>query len=78
MVGVIGATLHRVLAGKSVYGELPAGDVITVLRHVLHARPDIDPGLAESHREVIEWCVAADPGDRPATAMELAERLEAL
>ena len=49
-----------------------------MIRRLLAGGPEVssrlDPGVAE----LIRACVAPDPSDRPATALALAEQIEAL
>ncbi len=77
-IWALGATLHKALAGTSVFGDIPTDDVLSALRHVLNTSPRVSPDLDDAARALIESCVAPAPEDRPATAMELAERLEVL
>ncbi|HEX8582484.1 MAG TPA: serine/threonine-protein kinase [Acidimicrobiales bacterium] len=74
----LGASLHRVLSGKGLYGELPDRDALLALRKVLTTAPTVDPSLGPAERDVIAACLTADPAERPRTAAELAERIEAL
>ena len=77
-VFALGATLHRALTGRGIYGDLPAGDAVAALRIALSreaaASPDLDPAV----RPVVAAAVSSDPRARPATALELAERIESL
>jgi hypothetical protein len=41
----------------------------------MFTRPVPDPGLSGPVRELIDECLAADPADRPPTALTVAERL---
>jgi DNA-binding CsgD family transcriptional regulator/Flp pilus assembly protein TadD len=74
----LGATIHFALAGGGLYGPLPADDPIMAMRRVASRPPVISAELDPGAREVIAWAVAADPAERPATALELAERIEEL
>ena len=74
----LGATLHYALVGQGLYGELPAGDPLLAMRRVVAYPPVISKALDPQAREVVLWAIAADPADRPATALELAERIEDL
>ncbi len=77
-IWALGATLHKAMTGKSVFGAIPTDDVLKALRHVLGAVPTVADELDEGARHLVQRCVAAAPEDRPATAMELAEALEVL
>ncbi len=77
-IWALGATLHKALAGVSVFGEIPTDDVLSALRHVLNTEPVVSGSLDDGPRRVIAACLAQAPEDRPGTAMELAEQLEVL
>jgi eukaryotic-like serine/threonine-protein kinase len=74
----LGATMHFALTGEGLYGPLPADDPIMAMRRVASRPPVISAGLDPGAREVIAWAIAADPAERPATALELAVRIEEL
>ncbi|HEX9065942.1 MAG TPA: serine/threonine-protein kinase [Streptosporangiaceae bacterium] len=74
----LGATLHRGLTGTGLYGELPAGNTMLAMRRVLGHEPEISPNLPADVRAVIAAAINPDPAARPATAAELAERIDAL
>jgi eukaryotic-like serine/threonine-protein kinase len=74
----LGATLHYALAGQGLYGPLPKDDPLLAISRVMSHEPVLAAGLDPDAREVIAWAVAADPKDRPATALQLAERIEDL
>ena len=77
-VFALGATLHRVLTGEGLYGVLPTDNTLVAMRRVLSRPAVISAGLDPAAREVIVSAVSEDPAARPATALELAERIEAL
>lgn len=77
-VWALGATLHDALTGASLYPDLVSGDLLASLRHVLSTRPLIDPDLDPHAHSIVEACLAQDPADRPLTAEDLAEQLDAL
>lgn len=72
----LGASLHEALTGKSVYGMLPSGGLLAMLRHVLGNAAGVHPDVGDPWRAVIERCVALDRGDRYATALELADEID--
>lgn len=74
----LGVTLHRALAGEGVYGELPDGDVLIHVRAVLSGRPRISERLTPAEADLVSRCISADPSGRPASALALAEEIEAL
>jgi serine/threonine protein kinase len=74
----LGATLHRGLSGTGLYGELPVGDAMLALRKVFSQPPTIAPGLDEAAATAINWAIAPNAFDRPATALVYAEYLDTL
>jgi eukaryotic-like serine/threonine-protein kinase len=48
------------------------------MRRVISHPPTISDRVDPDIREVITWAIAANPSERPATALQLAERIEAL
>jgi eukaryotic-like serine/threonine-protein kinase len=71
----LGATLHRVLTGEGLYGELPADDGLVAMRRVLSHTPVISARIDEATRQIIAAAISEDVGARPGTARELAERI---
>jgi eukaryotic-like serine/threonine-protein kinase len=75
----LGVTLHHVLAQSSAYPEVPPDTgALPVIRRMFSGGPEIDTRLDPPVAELIRACVAPDPSDRPATALALAEQIEAL
>jgi serine/threonine protein kinase len=74
----LGATLHRVLSGVGIYGEVPIGDPLLALRRLLTTRPMIDSSLSGNEAALVGSCLARDPTERPPTAQVLAERIDLL
>ncbi len=74
----LGSTLHRALSGAGLYGELPANNTMLAMRRVLSHEPEFAYSLPPGAREVIGAAIDPDPRGRPATAAELAERIESL
>jgi serine/threonine protein kinase len=72
----IGVTLHRVLAGTGVFGELPESDPVLAVRTVLAHPTTISDDLGDDERALIERCLAPSPSDRPSTAAAVAEELD--
>ena len=77
-IWALGVTLHRVLTGRSVYGELPDRDPLFAVRRVLNSQPAIDPDLGAGEGSIIRACLETDPAARLRTAAEVASRIEAL
>lgn len=74
----LGATLHRALTGKSVYGEdLPTCDLLNAVRRVLSDGTAIDSTISPAAGAVVRACLAPTT-DRPLTALAVAEQIEAL
>ncbi len=76
-VWALGATLHRALSGRGLYGELPERQPLLAIRRVQTSRPQIDPSLTAGEADLVLACLAPT-GDRPATALEVADRIAAL
>ena len=76
-VWALGATLHRALTGKGLYGELPERQPLLAIRRVQTTDPQIDPSLSAGEASLIRECLAA-PENRPATAAEVADRIAEL
>lgn len=74
-VFALGATLHRALTGQGLYGELPDSEPLLAIRKVMSAEPRIADGLTPEEAALIRSCLAP-VGERPATAQEVAERLD--
>jgi serine/threonine protein kinase len=77
-IWALGITAHRVLTGTSVYGDIPSGELIAALRHVLETVPALSAELSDREAEVIGSCLEPERVDRPVTAAELAEQFDAL
>lgn len=77
-IWALGVTLHRVLAGKGVYGDLPTNDPLLAVRRVLSSPPTLDPGLSADEASIVRRCLDPDPAARFRTAGELATALDAL
>ncbi len=74
-IWALGATLHRVLTGMSIYPNLPTHSLVEALRFLLNEKPVMGDALRNGERRIIESAVAADPADRPKTAAELASAI---
>jgi eukaryotic-like serine/threonine-protein kinase len=73
----LGATLHRALTGTGLYGDLPSDNTMVAMRRVLSHDPAIADSLPAGIRDVIAAAIDPDPAARPATAAELADRIDA-
>jgi serine/threonine protein kinase len=73
-IWALGATLHRALSGKGLYGELPERQPLLAIRRVQTTPPALDPVLTADEAALVHACLVA-PGSRPATALEVADRI---
>jgi hypothetical protein len=71
-------TLHRAITGTGVYGELPETEPLVAIRKVLSSDPVLSDALSPVERELVGQLLAPDAADRPATALEVADRIDAL
>jgi len=74
----LAATLHRALTGEGLYGTLPEDNTMVAIRRVLSKPPVVASRLPAGIRDVIVTAINENPAARPATALELAERIDAL
>ncbi len=74
----LGATMHRALTGACMYGQIPDKDLVAALRHVVQQPPALADGLTDGEVELLEACLASVRTDRPASANEVADRLDEL
>jgi serine/threonine protein kinase len=74
----LGATLHRMLTGQSLFGVIPDVGETEALRHVIVAPARLGGSLAPAEARIVADCVADDPVERPLTAEALATRLRSL
>lgn len=77
-IWALGVTLHRVLTGNSIYGDLPERDPLLAVRRVLSSPPTLDPSLTDAEAELVRRCFDKDLTARFATAAEVANALDAL
>lgn len=72
----LGVTLHWALSGNSVYGALPEGNTVTILKHVVGTPPRFSADIRAERLEIIRRCLAPDRAERYPTAMEVADAIE--
>ncbi|GAA1481518.1 hypothetical protein GCM10009624_19580 [Gordonia sinesedis] len=76
-IWALGACLHRALTGDGVYGEVPDAQPLLAIRTALSTPPALSENLNRDERTLIANCLALS-GERPATAREVADRIDAL
>ena len=74
----IGATLHYALSGRTVYVGLSEGDAVLALRSILNGQAEIAGSLSAAEADLVRQCIAPNAADRPATADEVADRIDKL
>jgi eukaryotic-like serine/threonine-protein kinase len=74
----LGMTLHRALTGHGMFGDIPADQPMMAMRAVLAGSPQVDPALDLDSAALIKACVDPDQANRPRTAAEVADRIDAL
>lgn len=74
----LGATLHFAASGQTLYPRVDDSDPNAALPSIMSSTPTIDAGLPAPIAQIVQQCI--DPGhqDRPNTAGDLADRLDAL
>lgn len=70
----LGVTLHQVLCGRGIYGDIPDTNVMEAFTYVLKTPPAISPDLPESYRVIVARCLGLEDPYR--TAADLADDLE--
>lgn len=73
-IWALGATIHRVLTGEGLYGELPAGQPLVAIRAVVSGRATVSPVLGEDEGRLVRACLTATE-HRPPTAAAVAEAI---
>ncbi|MHA6781330.1 protein kinase domain-containing protein [Pseudonocardia saturnea] len=76
-VWALGATIHRVLAGTGLFGELPDDQPLLAIRKVLSGQPVVHPGLAPADAALVQACLV-EGGARLGTAEQVADRVAGL
>lgn len=72
----LGAAVHRLLSGRLVHPGADGQPVVAAVQQVLGGHPVVADGLPEGAAAVVRECLSPAPEDRPASALEVAERLE--
>jgi serine/threonine protein kinase len=71
----LGVSLHFALTGRGIYPKFPDKDVVLAMRTVASTPPVIDPRLSPDESAIVRACLTREPSQRPATALEVAEKL---
>jgi serine/threonine-protein kinase len=74
----LGATIHLVLAQRSLHPGLSTDDPLTAVQRVLFEPPAIDVRLPPDQAAVVASCLQPNPDDRPPSAEDVADSLETL
>jgi serine/threonine protein kinase len=75
----LGAVLHWALTGKHIHPGVEGVDPMMAVRSVLRQPPHIERDLLSAEEaDLILACTAAQPEQRPATALEVAELIDEL
>jgi hypothetical protein len=75
-IWALGATVHQVVTGSVPFPGLDELPVVQALSKLLAVPAPTLGNLPEAVSEVVAKCLSVDPADRPATANEVAERLD--
>jgi serine/threonine protein kinase len=74
----LGATLHMVVTGRSVIGDIPDAHLAAAIGYVLEAEADVDPACPPGIRAVVARATQRERADRYLTAQELADDLRSV
>ncbi|WP_106849424.1 protein kinase [Blastococcus sp. Marseille-P5729] len=74
----LGATLHYAASGQTLHPHVDATDPSAGLSSIMSSAPTIDPGLPAPIAQIVQQCIDPAHQDRPKTAGDLADRLDAL
>ena len=74
----LGATLHYVASGRSIFPNLDRSNPVASLSAVLNSPPMIADGLPQPIDRIVRQCIDPNHPDRPSSASDLADRLDDL
>lgn len=74
----LGATLHYVASGQSIFPHLDRSSPVASLSAVLNTAPTIAESLPGPVEDIVRQCLEPHHPNRPATAAALAEHIDAL
>jgi serine/threonine protein kinase len=72
----LGATVHQAVTGSVPFPGLDELPVVQALSRLLSVPAPTLGAMPDAVSEVVAACLSVDPADRPATASEVAERLD--
>jgi serine/threonine protein kinase len=75
-IWALGATVQQVLTGQVPFPGIEELPVVQALAQLLTAPTPARAELPSSVAALVSACLAVDPADRPATAAEVADRLD--
>jgi eukaryotic-like serine/threonine-protein kinase len=75
-IWALGATVHQVVTGSVPFPGLDELPVVQALSTLLSVPAPTLGAVPDAVSEVVAECLSVDPADRPATASEVAERLD--
>jgi eukaryotic-like serine/threonine-protein kinase len=75
-IWALGATAHQVVTGSVPFPGLEELSVVQALSKLLSTPPPVLAKMPDAISEVVAECLSTDPANRPATANEVAERLD--
>ncbi|MFV0534578.1 MAG: serine/threonine protein kinase [Cumulibacter sp.] len=74
----LGATLHYAASGRTLYPHLDESQPTAALSTILDNQPTVANGLPEPIERIVRQCIERNSDERPKTAGDLADRLDAL
>jgi len=74
-VWALAAALYSLLGPAPLYPNMVDDQPVTAVQRVLFSRPEVGASAPADLAPIFGWCFDPDPGCRPQTALELAERL---
>lgn len=74
-IWALGATVHAAFSQRPLFPGIEEDEPVTAVQRMMFSRPEPDPSLPGPLLALIGDCLAADPADRPDTALAVAERL---
>ncbi len=71
----LAATLHDLISRRPLYPGIDDDPGVTAVQRILFTRPQVDPTLPTEVADTLSVFLATDPGERPLTADDFANRL---